>query len=303
VTACNNLLLEGEVIPKTILETMKDGTAPESVRRKGARGDLPVSLAEKIEILVFLSTHPDVELSQQALHSLRHWNTQEIDQVLSDPSTSPVVIDFVFDQMLEEQKDLREALIQTSASSGGLPPSIDTQKLELGWTSSAPANFEPTVTPSPAAEQGSAHAPDADPGHETLLQKIARLTVPQKVRRALMGSQEERLILIRDPNRVVMRSVIQSPKLSDSEIEFFAAMRNVQEEVLRIISKNRVFTKNPVVIRALVFNPRSPIDVSLPLIKLLKDRDLKLLTIDKNVPDAVRVSAVRLYVTRAQSRG
>ena len=55
---------------------MKDGTAPESIRRKGARGDLPVSLAEKIEILVFLSTYSDVKLSQEALRSLRHWNTQ-----------------------------------------------------------------------------------------------------------------------------------------------------------------------------------------------------------------------------------
>jgi len=282
---------------------MKDGTAPEFIRRKGARGDLPVSLAEKIEILVFLSTHSDVELSRQALHSLRHWNTQELDQVLSDPSTSPEVIDFVFDQMLAEQKDLREPEAQTPASSGALSPSVETEELQADWTSSAPATSELAATLSPAAKQGLAGAVETDLGHETLLQRIARLTVAQKVRRALMGSQEERLILIRDANRVVVRSVIQSPKLSDSEIEFFAAMRNVQEEVLRIIAKNRVFIKNPGVIRALVFNPRSPIDVSLPLIKLLKDRDLKLLTIDKNVPDAVRTSAVRLYVTRTENRG
>ena len=158
------------------------------------------------------------------------------------------------------------------------------------------------VTPSSEAKQGSASGADTDRSHETLLQRIARMSVPQKVRRALVGSQEERLVLIRDSNRVVVQSVIQSPKLSDSEIESFATMRNVQEEVLRIISKNRAFMKNPVVIRALVFNPRSPIDVSLPLIKLLKDRDLKLLTIDKNVPDTVRNSAVRLYLTRAQDR-
>jgi hypothetical protein len=282
---------------------MKDGTAPDSVRRKGARGDLPVSLVEKIEILVFLSTHPDVELSQQALQSLRHWNTEELDQVLSDPSTSPVVIDFVFEQMLEEQKDLREALTKTPASSGPLPPPTDTRELGATWNTSAPANSELAASPSSAVKQESARAADTDPEHETLLQRIARLTVAQKVRRALMGSQEERLILIRDSNRVVVRSVIQSPKLSDSEIEFFAAMRNVQEEVLRIISKNRVFMKNPGVIRALVFNPRSPVDVSLPLIKLLKDRDLKLLTVDKNVPDAVRASAVRLYMTRTENRG
>ena len=275
---------------------MKDGTAPESIRRKGASGDLPVSLGEKIEILVFLSTHPDVEISQRARHSLRHWNTQELDRVLSDPSTSPAVIDFVFHRLLEEQKDLDQT--QDAIPSGARAPHFDTQELEAGSTSSNPADSGLTVTPGSETGQGPASGAGTDRGKETLLQRIARLTVPQKVRRALVGSQEERLILIRDSNRVVVRSVIQSPKLSDSEIESFAAMRNVQEEILRIISKNRVFMKNPAVMRALVFNPRSPIDVSLPLIKLLKDRDVKLLTIDKNVPDAVRISAVRLCSMR-----
>lgn len=279
---------------------MKDGTAPESIRLKGARGDLPVSMGEKIEILVFLSTHPDVEISQQALHSLRYWNTQDLDRVLSDPSTSPEVIDFVFDRILEEQKDLLEA--QRRTPSGSFPPPVDAQELEAGSTSSTPADSGLTVPPNSETAQGSASGAETERSHETLLQRIARLTVPQKVRRALVGSQDERLILIRDSNRVVVRSVIQSPKLSDSEVESFAAMRNVQEEVLRIISKNRVFMKNPTVIRALVFNPRSPIDVSLPLIKLLKDRDLKLLTIDKNVPDAVRNSGVRLHSTRTKER-
>ena len=257
---------------------------------------------EKIEILVFLSTHADVETSRQALHSLRDWSTQELDQVLSDPSTSPVVIDFVFHRILEDQKDLHQVLEQITAPSGALGPAAESRKLEAGSTSSALADSGVAVTPSSEAKQGSASGADTDRSHETLLQRIARMSVPQKVRRALVGSQEERLVLIRDSNRVVVQSVIQSPKLSDSEIESFATMRNVQEEVLRIISKNRAFMKNPVVIRALVFNPRSPIDVSLPLIKLLKDRDLKLLTIDKNVPDTVRNSAVRLYLTRAQDR-
>jgi hypothetical protein len=281
---------------------MKDGTAPESIRLKGARGDLPVSLGEKIEILVFLSTHPDGEISQQALHSLRYWNTQDLDRVLSDPSTSPEVIDFVFDRILEEQKDLLEAQAQRGTPSDSFPPPVAAQELEAGSISSAPADSGLTVPPNSETALGPASGAETERSHETLLQRIARLTVPQKVRRALVGSQDERLILIRDANRVVVRSVIQSPKLSDSEVESFAAMRNVQEEVLRIISKNRVFMKNPTVIRALVFNPRSPIDVSLPLIKLLKDRELKLLTIDKNVPDAVRNSAVRLHSTRTQER-
>ena len=222
---------------------MRDGTAPESIRRKGARGDVPVSLVEKIEILVFLSTHADVETSQQALHSLRGWNTQELDQVLSDLSTSPAVIDFVFDRILEEQKDLHQVLEQSAAPSSALGPPANTQKLESGSASSALADSGLAATPSLEAEQASAIGAETDRSKETLLQRMARLTVPQKVRRALVGSQEERLILVRDSNRVVVRSVIQSPKLSDSEIESFAAMRTVQEEVLRLISKNRVFIK------------------------------------------------------------
>jgi hypothetical protein len=254
-----------------------------------------VSLPEKIEILVFLSTNRDVEISRQALHTLRHWNMQELDQVLSDPSTPAAVIDFFFDRMLEEQ-DLREALAPSSDPSGGLPPA---ESKDLG-ANSVSGHSEPVETPKSAVEHGPVSAADTEPGRETLLQRIARMTVPERVRVALMGSQEERLVLVRDPNRVVARSVLQSPKVSESEIQSFAAMREVKDEVLRIISKNRTFLKNPAVVRALVFNPRSPIDVSLPLIKMLKDRDLKLLTIDKNVPDPVRGSAIRLYLTRTQ---
>ncbi len=293
--------MRGQPIPKRIIDTLRDGTAPESIRRKGAEGDLPVSLSETIEILVLLSAERSAEVSQQALHTLRHWNTQELDQVLSDPSTSSAVIDFVFDHMLEEQGDLREALTRSSTPSEARPATAETKELDASSTEPALGYSEPT--PNSQGQQAPAGVAETDPRRETLLQRIASMTVPQKARLALMGSQEERLVLIRDPNRVVVRSVIQSPKLSDSEVEYFAAMRNVQEEALRIISKNRAFMKNPGVIRALVFNPRSPIDVSLPLIKLLKDRDLKLLTMDKNVPDAVRNSAVRLYLTRTQKQG
>jgi len=259
-----------------------------------------VSLPEKIEILVFLSTDSNVEVSRQALHTLRHWNVQELDQVLSDPSTPSAVIDFVFDRMLEEQEDLCQALARNSAPSGALPPPSEGK--DSSTPLPVPEHSEPVVPPKSEAEQGPAGTTDSDPGRETLLQRIARMTVAEKIRMALMGSQEERLVLIRDANRVVTRSVLQSPKTTESEVQSFAAMREVKEEVLRIISKNRSFVKNPAVVRALVFNPRSPIDVSLPLIKLLKDRDLKLLTIDKNVPDPVRSNGMRLYLTRTQKR-
>jgi len=289
------VLLEEEAIPKRLIDTLRDGTAPESIRRKGACGDLPVGLEEKIEILALLAADADRAISQQAQETLRHWDTRELEQLLLDSATSLEVIDFIITS-LGEREDALEASASAPALSGESGPSAEAASPEQG------ASLEVASPPGPEAEVGQAPA-DAEAGRETLLQRIARMNPVAKIRLALMGGQEARLILLRDSNRAVVRAVLQSPKLSDSEVESFAAMRNVQEEVLRLIAKNRNFTKNPAVIRALVFNPRTPFDVSLPLVKYLKDRDLKLLTMDKNVPDTVRANAVRLYITRTQSHG
>lgn len=272
------------------------------MRRKGAQGDVPGSVSEKIEILVVLSADRDAEVRRQALHTLRHWNAQELDQVLSDPTTSSAVIDFVFDRLMEEQGHLGAAPAENRASSDTVPTVAETKGFTADSGEPVSGYSEPTASPKPEIEQASAGGAETGARHETLLQRIGRMTVPQRVRLALTGSHEERIVLIRDANRVVVRSVIQSPRVSENEIESFAAMRDAKDEVLRMISKNRAFIRSPAVIRALVFNPRSPIDVSLPLIKLLKDRDLKLVTVDKNVPDPVRNSAVRLYLTRTQNQ-
>src|SRR3989338_9778940 len=85
------------------------------------------------------------------------------------------------------------------------------------------------------------------------------------------------MLLIRDPSKVVYRAVLQSPKLSDGEVENFATMKNVAEEALRIISGSRKFMKSLIVIRNLVNNPRTPIDVSIPLLNRVPDNELKFL--------------------------
>ncbi len=284
-----------EAIPKRLVDTLREGTAPESIRRKGAWGDLPVPLPEKIEILVLLAADPDAATSQRAQETLRRWNTQDLQQLLKDPATPSETIDFIVASLLEEREDLLEALASNPALSAGPEP-------DAAATCPEQAVSVPAAAPSESAIEVRQAPAEAEAKRETLLQKIARMKPVAKIRLALMGGQEARLILLHDSNRAVVRAVLQSPRLSESEVESYAAMRNVQEEVLRLIAKNRSFMKNPEVVRALVFNPRTPLDVSLPLIKYLKDRDLKLLTMDKNVPDTVRTNAVRLVITRSQSQ-
>jgi len=128
---------------------------------------------------------------------------------------------------------------------------------------------------------------------ETLIQKINRMTVVEKIKAALTGNLETRSILIRDPNKIISRAVLQSPKITDTEAESYAAAKNVSEEVLRLIAMNRKFMKTYVVMRALVNNPRAPIDITLPLLNRINDKDLKGLSLNRNVPEVIRSLAVK----------
>ena len=143
--------------------------------------------------------------------------------------------------------------------------------------------------------------PDAHK-RKTLLQQIAQMTVPQRVQFAMKGSSEARRTLIRDANKVVQRAVLQSPRLTDQEVESFAAMANLTDEVLRLIAGNRTFRKNYVVVRNLMNNPKTPLDVTLHMLPLLNVMDLKKLGMNKNVPETLRTTAAKLLRTRIEQK-
>jgi hypothetical protein len=127
------------------------------------------------------------------------------------------------------------------------------------------------------------------------VQKIASLSVGQRVQLAMKGNKDERFVLIRDGAKIVSLAVLESPKLGDNEVELFASMKNVQEEVLRAISRKRKFMKNYNVARILVNNPRCPLDVALGLVSHLYVLDLKGLSTNKNISDTVRKLALKMH--------
>ena len=127
------------------------------------------------------------------------------------------------------------------------------------------------------------------------LQKISAMTVSQKVKLAVLGDKEDRMILVRDGSKVVNGAVLASPKISDQEVETIAAMKNVQENVLRTLARNRKFIKSYSVVKALVNNPRTPIDLSLPLMKNLLVNDLRALSMNKNIPETLKKIALKNY--------
>jgi hypothetical protein len=158
--------------------------------------------------------------------------------------------------------------------------------------SGASATDAPLVDSEPEAKA----AEEGKEDEASLLVRLAAMTIAQRVVRAMKGSREERAILIRDPNKLVSAAVLSSPKITETEVEAIARMANVAEEVLRIIGRTRAWMKSYTVTVALAKNPKTPIALSMNLLSRLTDKDLRLISADRNVPDVLRTTARRKVV-------
>lgn len=137
---------------------------------------------------------------------------------------------------------------------------------------------------------------------KTLVEQISKMTVVQKMQLAIKGPREARTALIRDTNKIVQRAVLQSPRLTDKDVESFASMTHLSGDVLRLISANRVFMKNHSVLKNLVNNPKTPLDISLRLFPHLNVAEIKALSTNKNVAEVLRALAIKTTRERNQPK-
>jgi len=178
-----------------------------------------------------------------------------------------------------------------------LVPSVDdilpTPVSELAFPARAAVKKSPVIKkPATSQEQERGSA----------LQKISKLDIKGRIQLAMKGTKEERSLLVRDGTKVVALAVLESPKISDGEVEKIASQKNVLEAVLRAIPLKRRFAKNYSIVRNLVFNPRTPLDLSLTLIKNLLVSDLKHLSGNKEVSETVRKLALRMLKTKSEKK-
>jgi hypothetical protein len=143
---------------------------------------------------------------------------------------------------------------------------------------------------------------DPEARQSALLAHLSKLQIREKLRYALFGSREIRMALVRDSNKQVARMVLRSPKLTENEVQAISSMRNVTDEILRDIGLKKEWTKSYKIVRNLVKNPKTPPLVSQRLLFRLQLGDLKLLTRDKNIPEAVRRNAINMVNQRAAMR-
>lgn len=285
---------------------------------------------DRAEVLTVLSHDPDEMVASRAQDALLSIPAEVFLEAVKRPETLPALFSYVA-KNLSDKPGIGEALVQNKNCPASLLvpvvqhlSTVGIQSLleDLGRVSDSLAlatalEHSSSVT---ADQKNILHemhggtmdaatladaAAEAEPDmqrRQTLLQQIAKMTVAQRVQFAIKGGSEARRTLIRDTNKVVQRAVLQSPRLTDQEVEAFASMSNLTDEILRLIAANRVFRKNYVVVRNLVNNPKLPLDVSLHLLPMINAVDLKKLTMNKNIPETLRSSAIKLQKQRSENK-
>jgi hypothetical protein len=136
----------------------------------------------------------------------------------------------------------------------------------------------------------------------SMLNRVMRMNMKDRMKLAMKGDREARNILIRDPNRIVAQAVVQNPKITEHEVEKIASMRTVPEEVLRLIAINRAWARNYQIMYKLAQNPRTPLSNSMSILTRLQTKDLLAISKNRNVSEAIRKQSFRLASARVGGR-
>ncbi len=322
-----------ETLSPEVLDDLRHGRVPRE--RKLAvcgAGGAHIPTPERVEILTVLSHDQDEMVAERAGEALLGTATEFFVESLKRDKALPALFSYagknlgknaaVIEAMLANRNCAGEHLVPlvpflSAAQVHTLMDELD--RVSASHVLAAALEHSPHLTmeqkntlhelSSTAVSDDLKHladaAAEAEPDvqrRQTLLQQISKMTVAQRVQFAMKGASEARRTLIRDSNKVVQRSVLQSPRLTEQEVESFAAMANLTDEILRLIAGNRVFRKNYVVVRNLMNNPKCPLDLTLHMLPLLNAVDLKKLANNKNVPETLRTSAAKLIRTRADQK-
>lgn len=247
-----------------MLDFFRRGEVARDVRMLAAQGAIAPRPLEQLGILMVLTSDSDREVRETAEQTLK---------LLPDE----LVASFI--ARADVPTEMREFFIRRGIQPGAVP---------------APDTEEPLIDTdeSGLAIEGATEEEKA----QTFQQRLATMTVPEKVKCATKGTREMRAILIRDPNRMVAAAVLSCPKVNDAEVEAFAKMGNVSEDILRTISMSRAWTKNYGTLLALVKNSKTPVALSMNMLMRLNESDVKKLSTDRNVPEALRVAARKKVV-------
>ncbi|RPJ13243.1 MAG: hypothetical protein EHM37_07710 [Deltaproteobacteria bacterium] len=135
---------------------------------------------------------------------------------------------------------------------------------------------------------------------ESMTAIVSRMSVGVKIKLALIGNKEARGLLIKESNKVIVKNVLENPRVTDDEVISYAGNKNLSAEVARIVASKKKFLQIFKVRCALVENPKTPVPAVMKIMPGLPDHVLRELARSRSVTGVVKLTARRILTQRGK---
>ncbi len=272
-----------------------------------ARGEAPVASSDVVAVLFLLSRDEDPEVSSSALEGLRNLTGETLLQSCASPDTHPRIL-----ALLSRMHFMNEAVAEAIA---GNPSADDEARSYIAGRENPQSLLIPENGPSDetapedhedvAGRSGDGEKEEDDDSlaedeeeFRSKYQLAQEMGISEKIKMAITGDKEWRMLLIKDTNKLVSGAVIKNPRLTEAEVLFIAKSPLNNDDLIRDICVNKEWVKNYQIKKALVENSKTPLHHALRFLSTLTEKDLGMLAKSKNVSSIIATQARRTLLNK-----
>lgn len=276
---------------------------PKTEKLRAVHGEGELLPTEIPLVLYYLSRDPDPEIRSAALAALHGLSEQLLLEICADQSVHPSIL-LLLAKVHGKKPKVAEAI--------SLNPGADEQTLCYLVDCTPQTDKDSSTSGDPeggsaADDEGDENfaeelADDVDDEFKSTYQLAMEMGVSEKIKMALTGDKEWRMLLVKDKNKLVSGSVIKNPRITEGEVLVITKCQLNNDDILREICNNKDWTKNYQIRKSLVENSKTPIQHTLRFLSGLTVKDLGLLAKSKNVSSVISTQARRLLMNKEKEK-
>ncbi len=288
---------------------------PRDEKVKAAMGKIPLEPSDLIALLLYLSRDQDAELRKLAIMSLKGLNEDVLSSVCTEADTHPVILD-VLARLHHEKATLAEQIAVHRNTDENTLSFLAEHEIEKAQQLRGAAKNEPndsltseneesrqdTLLSSKEKEEKNEEDEEEKDEFRSKFQIAQILGVKDKIKLALTGDKEWRMLLIKDNNKLVSEAVIKNPRITEQEVLLICKSTVKNDEIIRTICTNKDWTKNSQIRKALIENPKTPLHYSLSFLSYVGEKDLSFLAKSKNISSVIATQARRILFNKKSGK-
>jgi hypothetical protein len=278
---------------------------------KAAKGEIPFPSFDLGALLFFLTLDPDPEVKAAAVNSLKDMPHDLLMAIADSTNTHPRVLDllarihsgnrvFIEKVVSHQAVDNRTVeFLRNIISAKVESESPDLEEIQSPDTATIPEGTKDIlpVDSIDGADEEERIDEDSEESH-TRYQLCQQMSVTEKIKLAMGGDKEWRVLLLNDTNKQVTTAVLKNPRISEPEILALVKNKGMSEEIMRLICGNREWIKNYQIRKALVENQKTPLHTAIRMLSSLTDKDLAHIAKNREIRKVIVTQARRLVLNK-----